>query len=72
MPLDHRIRLDDNELLLITAALRSRQAMTTGARRARILRLLCRLEDVAAGNPRLRFSGTDAYPAASQRGTANE
>ena len=52
---EHRIRLKASDLLIITAALRARQAMAQGARRQRILELLNRLEDVASGNPRIRF-----------------
>jgi hypothetical protein len=53
----HRIRLDDAEVDLITAALRARLAALRGPRRQTIERLLERLEDGGVGNPRWRFEG---------------
>lgn len=52
---DHRIRLTDDDLRIVVAALSARAAMTRGLRRHRIERLVTRLSDAAPGNPRLRF-----------------
>jgi len=49
---DHRIRLSSEDLELIVAALRSRSAMTTKARRHRVERLIARLSEVERGNPK--------------------
>lgn len=49
---DHRIRLTDEDLALIVAALRARAAMTTGLRRHRIERLRGRLAECVRGNPK--------------------
>ena len=49
---DHRIRLTDEDIALITAALRARAAMTQGARRHRIERLSERLAQGLRGNPK--------------------
>lgn len=49
---DHRIRLSDDDLHLIIAALRSRAAMTRGLRRHRVERLAERLSDGQRGNPK--------------------
>ena len=49
---DHRIRLSDEDLALIIAALRSRAAMTRGLRRHRVERLVERLADGQRGNPK--------------------
>ena len=48
----HRLRLSDEDVLLITAALRSRAAMTRGLRRHRVERLAARLEEATPGNPK--------------------
>ena len=45
------MRLSDDDLSLIVAALRSRAAMTGGMRRHRVERLADRLSDMAPGNP---------------------
>lgn len=52
---DHRIRLTDDDLVLIVASLKSRAAMTTALRRHRLLRLAERLAVASRGNPKLRF-----------------
>jgi hypothetical protein len=52
---DHRVRLTDNDIALIVAALRSRAAMTRGLRRHRVERLAERLSEMATGNPRWRI-----------------
>lgn len=52
---DHRIRLSDDDLSLICAALRSRAAMTTGVRQHRVERLIARLAEGGTGNPRWRI-----------------
>lgn len=49
---DHRIRLSDEDIALIVAALRSRAAMTSGLRRHRIERLATRLAEGQRGNPK--------------------
>lgn len=49
---DHRIRLTDDDLLLICAALKARAAMTSGVRRHRIERLVARLSEGVRGNPK--------------------
>ena len=50
---DHRIRLSDDDVLLIVSALRARAAMTANARRHRIERLAARLAEGGRGNPKL-------------------
>lgn len=50
---DHRIRLSDDDLALVVAALRARAAMAGGMRRHRIERLATRLAECARGNPKL-------------------
>jgi len=49
---DHRIRLTDDDLLLIVSALKARAAMTKGMRRHRIERLVDRLSESKRGNPK--------------------
>ena len=49
---DHRIRLSDDDILLVIASLRSRAAMTNGPRRHRIERLATRLAEGQRGNPK--------------------
>lgn len=50
--MDHRIRLTDEDLGLMVAALRARAAMTRGLRRHRVERLAERLAEAVRGNPR--------------------
>ena len=52
---DHRIRLSDDDLALIVAALNARAAMTKGMRRHRIQRLASRLSEGQRGNPKWRL-----------------
>ncbi len=49
---DHRIRLSDDDVVLICAGLRARAAMTSGLRRHRIERLAARLGEGQRGNPK--------------------
>lgn len=49
---DHRVRLTDDDLALIVAALKSRAAMTRGHRRHRVERLAARLSEGSRGNPK--------------------
>jgi len=49
---DHRIRLTDDDIALIVAALHARAAMTSGLRRHRIDRLAARLAEAQRGNPK--------------------
>lgn len=49
---DHRIRLTDDDIALIVAALKARAAMTTRLRRHRIERLANRLAEGVRGNPK--------------------
>ena len=49
------MRLTDDDLALIVAALRARAAMTSGMRRHRIARLASRLSDLERGNPKWRI-----------------
>jgi hypothetical protein len=49
---DHRVRLNDEDLALILAALRSRRAMTRGPRGHRVDRLVARLAEMTRGNPK--------------------
>lgn len=49
---DHRVRLTDDDILLITAALKARAAMTSALRRHRIERLAARLLEMTPGNPK--------------------
>jgi hypothetical protein len=49
---DHRVRLTDEDVALIVAALRARAGMTTGWRRHRILRLAERMAEGTRGNPK--------------------
>jgi hypothetical protein len=51
--MDHRIRLSDDDITLVVAALRARAAMTRGMRRHRIERLATRLAEGTRGNPKL-------------------
>lgn len=52
---DHRLRLTDDDILLIVAALRARAAMTTGMRRHRVERLAERLAECERGNPKWKL-----------------
>lgn len=52
---ERRLRLSDDDVGLIVAALRSRAAMTRGLRRHRIDRLAERLADGRKGNPKWRL-----------------
>lgn len=52
---DHRIRLSDEDLELIVAALRAREAMTARLRRHRVRRLIERLDSTERGNPKWRL-----------------
>jgi hypothetical protein len=52
---EKRLRLSDDDIDLIVAALRARGAMTRGLRRHRIDRLAERLSDGRKGNPRWRL-----------------
>lgn len=49
---DHRIRLTDDDLAVVCAALSARLAMARGLRAHRIERLLARLRENVRGNPR--------------------
>jgi hypothetical protein len=49
---DHRIRLTDEDLALICAALTARHAMARGLRAHRIRRLRDRLAECVRGNPK--------------------
>jgi hypothetical protein len=49
---DHRVRLSDEDLALIVAALRARAAMAGPIRRHRIERLATRLAEGVRGNPK--------------------
>jgi len=49
---DHRVRLTDEDLALVVAALRARAAMTRGMRRHRVERLAARLAEGVRGNPK--------------------
>jgi len=49
---DHRVRLTDDDLALICAALRARAAMAGFLRRHRIERLGARLSEMRPGNPK--------------------
>jgi hypothetical protein len=49
---DHRIRLTDEDIALILAALRARRAMSRGLREHRIDRLIARLGEGVRGNPK--------------------
>lgn len=51
--MEHRIRLTDEDLDLICAALRARAAMTTSLRNHRVQRLIARLSEKSRGNPKL-------------------
>lgn len=52
---DKRIRLSQDDIDLLVAALKSRAAMTKGLRRHRIERLAERLADGRKGNPKWRL-----------------
>jgi hypothetical protein len=52
---DHRVRLTDDDLDLICAALRARAAMASGQRRHRVERLAERLAELSRGNPKWRL-----------------
>lgn len=64
---DHRIRLTDDDLALIVAALRARSAWSGSERRRHIERLALRLAECRTGNPAFTF-GAD-YP---QRATDDD
>jgi hypothetical protein len=49
---EHRVRLEDEDLALIVAALKARRAMSTGLREHRIDRLIARLAEMTPGNPK--------------------
>jgi hypothetical protein len=49
---DHRIRLTDEDIVLIIASLRARRAMMRGAREHRVDRLIARLSEGVRGNPK--------------------
>jgi len=51
----HRVRLTDEDVDLIVAALHARAAMTRGLRRHRIERLATRLAEGGSGNPKWRL-----------------
>ncbi len=63
----HRVRLSDQDIDEIVAALYARLSMRKEGRRADILRLIARLEDGGRGNPEWRFSGTASFPPAATR-----
>ena len=50
---DHRIRLTDDDIDLIVAALKARRAMAHGLREHRVDRLVARLSEMSRGNPKL-------------------
>lgn len=52
---DHRIRLSDSDIDLITASLRARAAMAGAVRRYELLRLAERLAEGGRGNPTWRL-----------------
>jgi hypothetical protein len=52
---DHRIRLTDDDITLIVAALRARAAMAGPMRAHRITRLADRLSGAGPGNPKWRI-----------------
>lgn len=49
---NHRIRLDDEDIALIIAALRARRAMAHKLRQHRVDRLIIRLSEGVRGNPK--------------------
>lgn len=49
---DHRIRLTDQDVALIVAALKARRAMTESVRQHHVDRLIARLSEGTRGNPR--------------------
>ena len=57
---DHRIRLNDEDLDLVVAALYARAAALSPKSRQRVLRLAERLAECAPGSPKLRFAWDDA------------
>lgn len=57
---DHRVRLNDAEVVLIVSALRARAAALRGKRRHDTLRLAERLEEMAPGNPTWRLGAVEA------------
>jgi hypothetical protein len=50
--MDHRVRLNDDDLALIVACLRARAAMAGPVRKHRIERLATRLAEGSRGNPK--------------------
>ncbi len=52
---DHRIRLTDEDIELLLAALRSRRAMRSGLPLHRVDRLVARLSEASRGNPKWRI-----------------
>jgi hypothetical protein len=49
---EHRVRLTDEDLEVILAALSARRAMYQGVRRHRLMRLFERLSEMTRGNPK--------------------
>jgi hypothetical protein len=52
---DRRIRLSDDDIVLIVASLRARAAMAGDMRRHRIERLATRLAEGGRGNPKFKL-----------------
>lgn len=58
----HRIRLNDQEIDLIVAALSARLSGVSPATRQRIRRLVERLREGGPGNPSFRFGWMECQP----------
>ena len=54
---EHRIRLNDEDIALIVAALTARAGMARGARLHRVNRLVARLSECQRGNPQWLLDG---------------
>jgi len=59
---EHRVRLTDEDVQLIVAALSARTAALQGKRRLQTFWLMWRLAEMSPGNPRLKLGGGASGP----------
>lgn len=65
---EHRIRLTDSDIELLTAALAARHAGVGAEARRRIRRLIIRLDQCSAGNPNWTYCSIAGYDDALRLG----
>jgi hypothetical protein len=68
----HRVRLNDQEIDLIVAALTARLSGVSPATRQRIRRLAERLREGGPGNPSFRFGWSECHPGCALEKTGAE